>query len=514
MLNCHSSLFANPPQMKKTPPCILVIFGATGDLTSRKLFPAIYHLQKDRRLPESFACVGFARRAKSHADFRNDIRSALTHAIAQELDVKLWEQLQQVTYYHQSDFDNDQGYRSLREFLQQLDQQLGTQGNRLFYLSTPPQFFSTIIRKLKEHQLFYPPQEQHQNAPWSRVIIEKPFGRDLNSAIALQNCIDENLDESCVYRIDHYLGKETVQNILTTRLTNTIFQSCWNAQYIDHVQITVSESIGINTRGNLFEGSGMLRDMVQNHMMQLLCLLAMEPPSSFSSEAIKKEKLQVLQHIQPINLDNPLAAVRGQYGPGIIGDVSVLGYRQEENVHPESNVETYAAVKLFIDNPRWHNVPFYLRAGKRLHKRKTDIAIFFKQAHQQLLSSIDCATQQDVLVIRIQPDEGIFLRFNCKVPGTNHMIRPVNMDFRYDDYFGTTTPEAYERLIYDCMLGDRTLFTGCDEVLQSWSLFTPLLDFWKEHLPAEPFPNYASGSFGPAIADQLIQQDGRHWQEF
>ncbi|WP_201456940.1 glucose-6-phosphate dehydrogenase [Chlamydia sp. 17-3921] len=492
------------------PPCVMVIFGATGDLTARKLLPALYHLMKEGRLSKNFICVGFARKDKSHEQFRDEMKQAITmFSSSPEIDIKVWENFQNRLFYHRSEFDNSSGYSSLKSFLKKIDQTYGTQGNRLFYLSTPPHYFPTIIKNLNEHQLFN--RHQVEKTPWSRVIIEKPFGRDLDSAQELQQCINENLVEDAVYRIDHYLGKETVQNILTIRFANTLFESCWNAQYIDHVQISLGETIGIGSRGNLFEKSGMLRDMVQNHMMQLLCLLTMEPPTVFDSEEIKKEKIKILQKITPFSESS---IIRGQYGPGDVQGVSVLGYREEDSVSPNSSIETYVALKLFINNSRWLGVPFYLRAGKRLAKRSTDIFVTFKKSPYNLFASEiceSCPLENDLLIIRIQPDEGVALKFNCKVPGTNNTVRPVKMDFRYDSYFKATSAEAYERLLCDCILGDRTLFTGWEEVLASWKLFTPILKIWEESPPSF-FPNYAAGSSGPKEADELLLADGRCWQ--
>ncbi|AEB41839.1 glucose-6-phosphate dehydrogenase [Chlamydia pecorum] len=492
------------------PPCVMIIFGATGDLTARKLLPALYHLTKEGRLSKKFVCVGFARREQSHEQFRDAMKHAITmFSSSSEIDIKVWEDFQSRIFYHRSAFDDPSGYSSLREFLKKIDELYGTEGNRVFYLSTPPQYFPTIIKNLNTHRLFY--HDQDKSSPWSRVIIEKPFGRDLESAEELQKCIEENLEENSVYRIDHYLGKETVQNILTIRFANMLFESCWNAQYIDHVQISLGEAIGIGTRGNLFEQSGMLRDMVQNHMMQLLCLLTMEPPAIFNSEEIKKEKIKILEKILPFSQD---LIVRGQYGQGTVQGVSVLGYREEENVSPDSLVETYVALKVFINNPRWLGVPFYLRAGKRLEKRSTDISIIFKKPPYTLFSSEacrQCPLENDLLIIRIQPDEGVALQFNCKVPGTNNTVRPVKMDFRYDSYFHATTAEAYERLLCDCILGERTLFTSWDEVRASWKLFTPVLKAWEENTDIS-FPNYPAGSSGPKEADQLLLKDGRYWR--
>ena len=499
------------PTLPACPPCVMVIFGATGDLTARKLFPALYNLTKEGRLSEHFVCVGFARRPKSHEQFREEMKQAVQNfSRSSEIDIRVWESLENRIFYHQANFSDEEGFASLKTFLEQLDHEYGTQGNRLFYLSTPPDYFQDIIRNLNRHQLFY--HEQGAQQPWSRLIIEKPFGVNLETAQELQQCIDANIDEESVYRIDHYLGKETVQNILTIRFANTLFESCWNSQYIDHVQISVSESIGIGSRGNFFEKSGMLRDMVQNHLMQLLCLLTMEPPSEFSSEEIKKEKIKILKKILPIQEEN---VVRGQYGEGIVQGVSVLGYREEENVDPNSLAETYVALKLFIDNPRWKGVPFYLQAGKRLPKRTTDIAIIFKKSNYNLFNAESCPLcplENDLLIIRIQPDEGVALQFNCKVPGTNKLVRPVKMDFRYDSYFNTVTPEAYERLLCDCILGDRTLFTSNEEVLASWELFSPLLEHWSKVRPI--FPNYIAGSLRPQEADKLLSRDGRAWRSY
>ncbi|WP_192940658.1 glucose-6-phosphate dehydrogenase [Candidatus Chlamydia corallus] len=499
---------SNP--LRTCPPCILVIFGATGDLTARKLLPALYHLTKEGRLSDQFVCVGFARREKTHEQFCQEMKEAVMQFSPSELDIKIWEHFKHRLFYHRSEFNNNEGYKSLKSFLEELDKKYGTQGNRLFYLSTPPQYFSEIIENLNKHKLFY--ENQDHGKLWSRVIIEKPFGRDLDSAKQLQECINQNLDENSVYHIDHYLGKETVQNILTVRFANTIFESCWNSQYIDHVQISLSETIGIGSRGNFFEKSGMLRDMVQNHMMQLLCLLTMEPPAIFDADEIKKEKIKILQRISPFSEGSSI--IRGQYGPGIVQGVSVLGYREEENVDRNSQIETYVALKILINNPRWLGVPFYLRAGKRLARKSTDISIIFKKSPYNLFAAEECSRcpiENDLLIIRIQPDEGVALKFNCKVPGTNNIVRPVKMDFRYDSYFQTTTPEAYERLLCDCIIGDRTLFIGGDEVMASWKIFTPVLEEWQQD-SLSSFPNYTAGSSGPKEADALIEKDGRAWR--
>ncbi len=498
-------------QSKVVDPCIVVIFGATGDLTSRKLFPALYNLQRDGQLPNHFACVGFARRPKSNDDFRKEMHEAVNKfSRVKPVDENLWNTFGHQIYYHQSDFDDEQGYDNLRKLLDDIDKQHGTAGNRIFYLSTQPSYFPEIIKRLGQHQLIYDTSKVKDK--WSRVIIEKPFGHDYKSAIELQQFVLNHLAESQIYRIDHYLGKETVQNLLVFRFANSLFESFWNNHYISHVQITVAEEIGIGTRGAFFEEAGILRDIVQNHMMQLLCLTAMEPPPSLNGDAIRDEKVKVLSALRPIDLENfNKYIVRGQYGPGFINGQSVIGYREENNVNPNSSVETFAALKLYIDNWRWAGVPFYLRAGKRLPKRVTEIAIVFKEVPGILFSRAGAKNEHNVLVIRIQPDEGISLRINCKVPGPSSPIQPVKMDFRYGSYFGLTPPEAYERLICDCMLGDGTLFARGDEVLASWKWISPVLERWQKNV-ASDFPNYPSGSWGPKAADELLGSDGFAWR--
>jgi len=496
---------------KVTTPCILVIFGATGDLTARKLFPALYNLMRDGQLPSHFACVGFARRPKSHEDFRAEMREAVSQfSRVKPIDENLWNTFTNQIYYHQSNFDEDNGYDGLKTLLEDLDKKLGTKGNRIFYLSTQPSFFPDIVERLNKHDLIYNTTKVQDK--WSRVIIEKPFGHNYSSACDLQKFVMNHLDESQLYRIDHYLGKETVQNLLVFRFANSIFEAFWNSHHIDHVQITVGEEIGIGTRGAFFEEAGILRDIVQNHMMQLLSLVAMEPPVSLDADAIRDEKVKVLQALRPIDMDNfSDYIVRGQYGPGYINGDSVIGYREENNVHADSSMETFAALKLYIDNWRWAGVPFYLRAGKRLPKRASEIAISFKQVPKILFAQNANNLENNVLAIRIQPDEGISLKLNCKVPGPSSPIQPVKMDFRYGSYFGLTPPEAYERLICDCMLGDGTLFARGDEVLASWKWITPVLERWHEAAPTN-FPNYASGTWGPDAADRIMKEDGRSWR--
>lgn len=490
-------------------PCVMVIFGATGDLTGRKLLPALYNLSKEGQLPAHFACVGFARRPKDNETFRKEMKESVDRFSRSKPEEALWDTFKDHLFYHQSEFHDDEGYEQLNRFLKELDSKFDTQGNRVFYLSTQPSFFPLIIEKLHQHKLLYSADDPQGR--FSRVIIEKPFGENLASAESLQNHITKYLDESQIYRIDHYLGKETVQNLLVFRFSNSIFESVWNSHHIDNVQITVSEEIGIGTRGHFWEEAGMLRDIVQNHVMQLLSLVAMEPPTTLTAKEIHDEKVKVMESIRPIPLHQiDEYAVRGQYGPGYINGTAVCGYRQEKDVAPQSNVETYVAMQLYIDNWRWSGVPFYLRAGKRLPKRATEIAITFKPAPVCFFKGSGKKIDANVLVIRIQPNESISFKMNCKVPGLSNLIQPVKMDFRYSSYFGVTPPEAYERLICDCMSGDSTLFARVDEVMASWKLLTPVLEHWKQK--TANFPNYASGTWGPEEAERLIARDGRLWR--
>jgi len=499
---------ADASKSQKNPdPCVIVIFGATGDLTSRKLIPALYNLSIMGQLPQHFACVAFARRPKSSDDFRKDMKKAVDEFSRTKpvLDEN-WKPFSEKIVYHQSEFDDDKGYESLKKTLADLDTRFGTKGNRLYYLSTQPSFFADIIERLGKHDLLY----EGSKDKWSRVIIEKPFGRDEKSAEELQTQISNYLSEDQIFRIDHYLGKETVQNLLNFRFSNPIFESIWNNNHIDNIQITVAEDIGIGTRGRLWEEAGMLRDIVQNHMMQLLSLVAMEPPANLKADAIRDEKVKVMEAIRPFPKDDIESCIqRGQYGPGFIKGEPVKGYREEENVSPTSNIETYVSAELFIDNWRWNGVPFYLRAGKRMPLRATEIAITFKSAPHFLFGRGQI--ESNILVIRIQPDEGISLKINCKVPGLGSPIQPVKMDFQYGAYFGGKPPEAYERLLCDCMSGDNTLFARIDEVMASWRLFTPVLELWESEKD-EAFPNYSAGTWGPINSELLLEKSGRKWR--
>jgi glucose-6-phosphate 1-dehydrogenase len=485
-------------------PAVVVIFGASGDLTKRKLLPALFHLEQQGLLPAEFAMVGVARRdlkSTFAADMKDGI---LKYGGGKDGDSTIDSFIGKVDY-HAMNFDDDAGYAELKSLLQKIDKERGTQGNRLFYLAVAPEYFADIINRLGEHGMAHPEKG------YARVIIEKPFGHDLKSAKELNDDVNRVFDEDQIFRIDHYLGKETVQNILVFRFANGIFEPIWNRNYIDHVQITAAESIGIEGRGPFYEKAGALRDVVQNHMMELLSFVAMEPPVSFEANAVRGEKVKVWRAVKPIPIEN---TVRGQYALGMVDGQQVQGYREEDRVDPNSTTETFAALKLEIENWRWAGVPFYLRAGKRLAKRVTEIMIQFKQPPLLLFDRSGggpCSEiQPNILTIRIQPDEGISLRFGAKVPGPDTNVCPVVMDFQYATAFGVNSANGYERLLLDAMLGDQTLFAHRDGVEATWALFTPVLEAWAKSKPKD-FPNYVSGSWGPKAADGLIGRDGRKW---
>ncbi len=499
-------------RMERTPvPCVMVIFGATGDLTHRKLIPALYNLALEHRLPEEFSMVGFARRPWDDDTFRKEsLDSVNKNSRRRPVNPPVWDQFVKGIFYVSSDFNNQAGYKKLAETLDKIDQDRGTQANRLFYLSTPPSDYEIIINNLGEAGLAKP--QRASSDSFTRIIVEKPFGHDLKSAQELNDIISRVFRENQIFRIDHYLGKETVQNILVFRFANGIFEPIWNRQYVDHIQIVVAEELGVEGRGPYYEESGTIRDMVQNHMMQLLSLVCMEPPVSNEANAIRDEKTKVLRAIKPLDADEVVErSVRGQYGPGIIFGQPVPGYRQEERVDPNSITDTFVALKLFVDNWRWAGVPIYFRTGKRLPKRTSEISLQFKPAPQQLFSASGMPIEPNVLVLQIQPNEGISLKFGAKVPGQTMNIRPVTMDFRFGQSFGVAAADAYERLILDAMIDDSTLFTRRDEVEQAWSIISSILEGWKLHMPPS-FPNYEAGTWGPKEADELIEKDGRRWR--
>ncbi len=487
-------------------PCIVVIFGASGDLTKRKLLPALYHLDQSGLLPKDFAVVGVARRDLS-ATFGPDMQDGIIKGGGVEAnDPKLQPFMERVKYFA-TEFDNDEGFEKLKAYLADLDTKLNTKGNRLFYLAVAPEFFADITHRLGAHGMTKPGEGENH---WVRVIIEKPFGTDLKSARELNDAVNAVLSEDQIFRIDHYLGKETVQNILVFRFGNGIFEPVWNRNFIDHVEITAAESIGIEGRGPFYEKAGAARDVLQNHVMEVLSFVAMEPPDSFQAEAVRTEKLKVWRAIEGIPVEN---TARGQYGPGQVDGKDVIGYRQEERVSPDSNTETYAAVRLEIENWRWAGVPFYLQAGKRLAKRVTEVTVVFKQPPLHLFkgNATGDDIQPNVLSMRIQPDEGISLQFGAKVPGPTTNVRPVTMHFSYADAFGKSSANGYERLLLDAMLGDATLFAHRDGVEATWALFTPILEAWAGK--KVDFPNYAAGSWGPASTDELLSKDGHAWRK-
>ncbi|MGA2512378.1 MAG: glucose-6-phosphate dehydrogenase [Candidatus Limnocylindrales bacterium] len=490
-------------------PCAFVLFGATGDLAHRKVMPAIYQLWRTNLLPAEFSLVAVARRPYTDEAFATDVRASLeTYSRVQPIDEGAWAEFARRINYQQLDFADDGGFDRLAARLDELDTEHGTAGNRLFYLATQPSQVTEIVRQLGRVGL----DHEMRGAGWRRVIVEKPFGRDIESARLLNHEVNKVFRESQVFRIDHYLGKETVRNLLVFRFGNGIFEPVWNRSYVDHVQITVAESIGVEGRGAFYEETGASRDILQNHLLQLMTLVAMEPPSSFQADALRDQKLQVLRAIATPDLEHVRRdVVRGQYGPGWVQGDPQPGYRGEPEVDPESETETFVAGRFTIDDWRWSGVPFYLRAGKRLPKRATEIAIQFKEVPLRLFRESSGDPAPNVLAMRIQPDEGIMLRFAAKVPGLGLDVRTVNMDFAYDTSFVVDSPDAYETLILDALLGDASLFTRADEVEAAWSVVTPIINRWAE-MPAPGFPNYAAGSWGPEAADELMERDGRRWR--
>jgi glucose-6-phosphate 1-dehydrogenase len=493
-------------RLQRTPEaCAVVVFGATGDLTARKLMPALYNLARERLLPGGFSVIGFARRDWSDEQFRAEMKAAVTKYSREPLQEEIWDSFARELHYISGNFDDEAAYTKLSERLAKQDASHGAGGNRLYYLATPPPAYATIAARLGAAGI----SRGATPEGWARLVVEKPYGRDLSSARALDQSVGQVFRERQIYRIDHYLGKETVQNIMVFRFGNGIFEPVWNRRYVDNVQVSVAEIVGVEGRGGYYEEAGALRDMVQNHLLQVLALVAMEPVASFHGDAVRDEKAKVFHAIKPIE-DIERDTVRAQYVSGSILGQSVPGYREEEGVAPDSKTETFAALRLEVENWRWSGVPFYLRVGKRLPKRATEVAITFKTAPLQLFRQMggDNPTP-NLLVLRIQPDEGISLRFGAKVPGTRSDVRPVNMDFRYGSSFGVDAPEAYERLLLDAMLGDSMLFTRWDGVEAAWELLTPVLDAWAAGVA--PMQTYDAGSWGPDGARALTERDGHEW---
>ena len=485
---------------RRTPePCALAIFGASGDLTQRKLMPALYALAYRNLLPREFAVVGVARTQMSTDDFRERMRQAVVDHARDEFRDDVWEELAEGLRYVATDFADENGEQVVIDCLTDLDSSRGTMGNRVYYLAVPPAAIEEIVVQMGR---------QRATGGWTRLIVEKPFGHDLTSAQHLNEVVRAYFDESEIFRIDHYLGKETVQNMLVLRFGNGIFEPIWNRQFIDHVQITVAESLGIEGRANFYEQAGAIRDIVQNHLLQLVALTAMEPPIDFTADSVRNEKVKVLK---AMHTPGPKHVIRGQYGPGYIEGQDVPAYREEPGVAPDSFTETYVAAKLFVDNWRWADTPFYIRTGKRLPRRETTIAIQFKRApHPPFEAAAGDGLRPNVLLVHVQPDEGVSLAIGAKVPGQGMTIRTVHMDFLYGGAFRVGLPEAYERLILDCLLGDATLFTRADEVEEQWAIVDAMVAPWKRDRPS--FPNYAAGTWGPAAADELLARDGREWR--
>jgi glucose-6-phosphate 1-dehydrogenase len=504
------SVASKPRVGRVADPCAMVIFGVSGDLTRRKLIPALYNLASQQLLSREFAVVGVGRTPMSTDEagkkFTDDFKEFATGPV----DPDLWEWFVRRFHYVTGDINDPATYDKLKETLTQVEKDHATHGNVFFYLATAPNFFAPAVENLARHGLM-----TEDNSHWRRVIIEKPFGHDLDSAKALNQHLLRVASERQIYRIDHYLGKETVQNILALRFANGIFEPIWNRRYIDHVQISVAETVGVETRGGYYDGAGALRDMVPNHIMQLISLTAMEPPISFEANAVRDEQAKILHAIQPFTAEDVLSkTVRGQYGDGGMNGNHVPAYRSEDGVPPDSRTETFVAMKLLIDNWRWADVPFYLRTGKRLPGRNTHVVIQFRQAPFMLFRETQVENlMPNQLVLHIQPEEGISLRFAAKTPGPAMQLGEVDMDFEYADYFGQTPNTGYERLLHDCMIGDATLFQRADMVEAGWSVVNPVLDVWKA-LPPRNFPNYPAGTWGPKEADELLERDGRHWRNF
>jgi len=489
-------------------PSILVLFGATGDLAHRKVIPALYQLWRTNLLPHEFVLLAVGRRPYADEAFRAEIRTSLEQfSRVKPLDEDAWRSFAERITYERLDFDDPKGFDTLTARLEKIDEEDGTRGDHLYYLATQPSQFAGIVAQLGRAGL----DHEHHDGGWRRVVIEKPFGHDLESAKRLNREVGKVFRESQVYRIDHYLGKETVRNLLVFRFGNGIFEPLWNRRYVDHVQITVAESIGIENRGAFYEQTGASRDVLQNHLLQLVSLVAMEPPATFEANALRDEKVKVLRAIEITPEDVPHNVVRGQYGPGWVAATQVPGYREEPDVDTGSETETFVAARLMIDDWRWSGVPFYVRTGKRLPKRSTEIAIQYREVPHRLFKDEGVEPDPNLLAIRIQPDEGIMLRFGAKVPGLGLDVRSVTMDFTYGSAFNVDSPDAYETLILDALQGDASLFTRADEVEEAWSIVDPIIESWTSG-QAPDFPNYDAGTWGPPEADALIERDGRRWR--
>ena len=485
-------------------PSGLVIFGVTGDLSRKKLMPAVYDLANRGLLPPGFSLVGFARREWAHEDFAQEVHDAVKEHARTPFREEVWQQLNQGMRFVQGTFDDDDAFERLRSTIDELDKAQGTSGNFAFYLSVPPRSFPVVIQQLKKHGL-----ADQTNGSWRRAVIEKPFGHDLESAEELNAVVHDVFLPDQVFRIDHYLGKETVQNILALRFANSMYEPIWNRSYVDHVQITMSEDIGIGGRAGYYDGIGAARDVIQNHLLQLLALTAMEEPVSFDADSLRQEKEKVLSAVR-LPADIALGSARGQYSAGWQGGRQVIGFLEEDGIPADSRTETYAAVRLSVDTRRWAGVPFYLRTGKRLTRRMTEIALIFQKAPHLPFAATDTKELgKNALVIRVQPDEGVTVRFGSKVPGSAMEVRDVNMDFAYGESFTESSPEAYERLILDVLIGDPPLFPRQEEVELSWRILDPIEDFWAENTKPE---QYASGGAGPASADAMMARDGRTWR--